>query len=125
MSLPDFPCVRAFLRYYLTNLIEEVRPQGKVGYGCVFGYSCHIGMIGKQDSGRDVMLSPRRCAQLGLSAASLTLVTSITVLVAGAAESSRINNRPVVDIASHVTPLASGQIQSIQSDTPQATASSK
>ena len=35
------------------------------------------------------MLTPRRCAQLGLGAACLILVSSVAVLVAGAADSGR------------------------------------
>jgi len=54
------------------------------------------------------MLSPRRLAQLGLSAACLTLVASITVLVAGAADTGR--NADPQSKSSHVTPLATGQL---------------
>jgi hypothetical protein len=60
------------------------------------------------------MLSPRRSAQLGLGAACLMLVTSITVLVAGSAESNHSQNTAQtadqVSGESHVTPLATGQL---------------
>lgn len=63
------------------------------------------------------MLSPRRSAQLGLSAASLMLVTTVTVLIAGASDSGQ---KPAaaasVNHSSHITPLASGQVGSLPSD---------
>jgi len=65
------------------------------------------------------MLSPRHLAQLGLSAACLTLVTSITVLVAGASDTGRSTSEQ--STASHVTPLATG----LQSDLSQPAAHDK
>jgi len=38
------------------------------------------------------MLTPRRSAQLGLGAACLILVSSVFILVAGAADSNKIND---------------------------------
>jgi hypothetical protein len=64
--------------------------------------------------GRDAMLSPRRTAQLCLAAATLTLVTTITVLVAGSSDEN--NNSAVArQPAAQVTPLATGQLDTLQS----------
>ena len=63
------------------------------------------------------MLSPRRSAQLGLSAASLALVTSITILIAGSSDPSKAPaNISSVVPAGQVAPLANSPIASIQSD---------
>jgi hypothetical protein len=70
------------------------------------------------------MLSPRRIAQLGLSAACLTLVTSITVLVAGASD-RKTSAQPATDGPAQVTPLATGQLDSMQSNLSQPIASAK
>jgi hypothetical protein len=63
------------------------------------------------------MLSPRRTAQLGLGAASLMLVTTITVLVAGSSEPSNSSDKASAASppAAQVTPLATGQLDSLQS----------
>jgi hypothetical protein len=63
----------------------------------------------------NAMMSARRTAQLGLGAACLTLVTSITVLVAGSVEPSNTGSVTPSVSSSHVTPLASGQLASFQS----------
>jgi hypothetical protein len=63
------------------------------------------------------MLSPRRSAQLGLSAASLTLVTSIAILIAGSSDPAKapadVNS---VSSSAQVAPLASGTIVPSQPD---------
>jgi hypothetical protein len=51
------------------------------------------------------MLSPRRTAQLGLSAACLTLVTCITMLVAGAKETGTANPG-LAPRSNHITPVS-------------------
>ena len=58
------------------------------------------------------MLSPRRSAQLGLSAACLMLVTSVYVLVAGASDTNR-NTSEMKVTASPVQsmPAARGQAE--------------
>jgi len=61
------------------------------------------------------MFTPRRSAQLALGAASLTLVTCITVLVAGSTESAGSSSSASV-VASHVSPLASSQLVNIQAN---------
>jgi hypothetical protein len=72
------------------------------------------------------MLSPRRSAQLGLSAASLMLVTSVTVLIAGASDSgSKPSNPSSRSDSAQVTPLASGQFGPLQSDLNSRSANSK
>jgi len=57
------------------------------------------------------MLTPRRCAQLGLGAACLILVSSVAVLVAGAADSGKDltpeNKTPVP--AAHMQAAGSAQ----------------
>jgi hypothetical protein len=72
------------------------------------------------------MLSPRRSAQLGLSAASLTLVTCITILIAGSSDPSKApaDISPSVSTA-HAMPLASSQFVSSQSDQSQHVALAK
>jgi hypothetical protein len=72
------------------------------------------------------MLSPRRSAQLGLGAACLTLVTSITVLVAGSSDPNQ-NESPAKENTQtrHVAPLATGQLESLQADLNQPLASAK
>ncbi len=62
------------------------------------------------------MLSPRHSAQLGLSAASITLVASITILIVGSSDPSKAPANVLSDSpTSHVTPLADGQLVSMQS----------
>jgi hypothetical protein len=51
------------------------------------------------------MLSPRRSAQLGLGAACLILVTSIYVLVAGAADTNRQQSDLTAPSAAHAAPV--------------------
>ena len=59
------------------------------------------------------MLSPRRSAQLGLSAACLLLVACVTILVAGAAQPPKAPpQQQAVENGAHVTPLATGQLGS-------------
>ena len=62
------------------------------------------------------MLSPRRSAQLGLSAACLTLVTCITVLVAGSNEPNHNTNSQIASTSSRVAPLASSQLGALQAN---------
>jgi hypothetical protein len=69
------------------------------------------------------MFSPRRRAQLALGAASLILVASITVLIAGSSDTSK--NNVVPSGQSQVTPLANSQLESMQSDLAQRIASAK
>jgi len=63
------------------------------------------------------MLSSRRIAQLGLSAASLTLVTSVTILIAGSAqpEKAPASVTPTVPSA-HVAPIAVTSFNGVQTD---------
>jgi len=57
------------------------------------------------------MLSPRRSAQLGLSAASLTLVTSVAILIAGSSDPNKAPaNVTSLNAPSQVSSLASSQI---------------
>ena len=60
------------------------------------------------------MLSPRRVAQLGLSAACLALVTSVTVLIAGASDMDSNSNAPLVVSPHAAPPLADSQINGMQ-----------
>ena len=64
------------------------------------------------------MLSQRLNAQLGLTAACLTLVTSVTILVAGASSSSNSSSAAASPVSSapHVTPLADGQFTTATAD---------
>ena len=56
----------------------------------------------------------------------VTLVTCITVLVAGSMDPSNSNAAsPVVTSSAHVTPLASGQLEGLQTEIAQRLASSK
>jgi hypothetical protein len=72
------------------------------------------------------MLSARHTAQLGLSAASLTLVTSIAILITGSSNPAKAPaNVPSVSASAHVAPLASGQFSSATSDQSQHVALAK
>jgi hypothetical protein len=72
------------------------------------------------------MLSPRRSAQLGLGAACLTLVTSITVLIAGSSDPNQSQKTaPEIAPPPHVAPLATGELESLQGDLNQPLASAK
>jgi hypothetical protein len=72
------------------------------------------------------MLSARHSAQLGLSAASLTLVTSIAILIAGSSDPAKAPaNVPHVATSSQVTPLGSSQLMTTASDQSQHVAIAK
>ncbi len=64
------------------------------------------------------MMSARRTAQLGLGAACLTLVASVTVLIAGSVDGPDDHAATPSASASttHVAPLASSQLESFQTD---------
>jgi hypothetical protein len=73
----------------------------------------------------NAMMSARRTAQLGIVAASLLLVSSITVLVAGSVDQPETQSSPVDSSSSHVTPLATDQLAGFQGDVARHVASDK